>query len=108
MYQTWLALPPPPGSVDIDGPVVAHDQVIGANALGEDRRLAAGVIRQDLARTGGGREEPAIGPERLAIGALGFGDKQANLAVEPDLVGLAIRNVVEEDLALGVGERALQ
>ena len=75
MYQTWLEPPAPPGWVDIDPAVVADDQVVAADALGEHRGLAAGVIRQDLAGTGGGRVEPAIGPKRLAVGPLRVGDE---------------------------------
>ena len=65
--------------------------------------LRIGIVRQDLARTGGGRVQPAVRPKRLAIGVFGVGDEEAHVAVQPDLVSLAVGNVVEKDLALGIG-----
>ena len=92
---------------DVDAAVVADDQVVAAEAVGDHGRLAVGVVGQDLARAGRDGVEPAVGAERLAVGLLRVGEERRHLAVEADLVGLAVGDVVEEDLALGVRRRAL-
>ena len=104
MYQTLLGLVAVPAGVGhVDAAVVANDQVVAAKSLGDHRRLACGVVGQNLVAAGGHGIEPAVGPEGLAVALLRVGQEQAHLAVEADLVGLAVGDVVEEDLALGVG-----
>ena len=47
MYQTLLGLPSQPGG-DVDAAVVADDQVVAAEALGDHGGLAVGVVGEDL------------------------------------------------------------
>ena len=68
MYQTLLGLVAVPAGVgDVDAAVVAHDQVVAAEAVGDHRRLAVGVVGDDLLRAAGDGVEPAVGAERLAV-----------------------------------------
>ena len=108
MYQTLLGSRAVPAGVgDVDAAVVADDQVVAAEAVGDHRRLAVGVVGEDLLGAAGDRVEPAVGAERLAVAASSCRrGTRLDLAVEADLYVLLLRDVVEEDLALGVDGRA--
>ena len=107
MYQTW----PGCGGIrqqgigHIDASVMADDDVVAVKTVGNRRRFAGGVVDEDLVGALGDRVQTAVRPEGLSIARLRVGDEQAHLAVETDLVRLAVGNVVEEDFALGVGGR---
>src|SRR5262249_48101455 len=92
----------PAGMSDIHAAVVADDEIIAAEAIGDHRRLARWIIRDNLIRSAGDGEKPAVGAEGLAVAALIGGEELSHLAVEADLVSLAGRHVVEEALALGI------
>ena len=107
MYQTWLGLPPAAWLGYVDTAIMADNQIVGTNPLGDHCGLGFGIVRQDLARTGCGRVQPAVRPKRLAIGVFGTGNEKAHISIQADLVGFTVRNVVEKDLASRVGGGAL-
>ena len=77
-------------------------QVVALDAGGDDLGFASFVIRKNLFRAGGHGVQPTVGAQGLAIAALGVLKPEADLAIEPDLVGLAVRHVVEENFTAGI------
>ena len=62
---------------------------------------------EDPVGAAGHRVQPAVGAEGLAVPLLRVGEEEAHLAIEADLVSLALGHIVEEHLTLCVGRRPL-
>src|SRR5262249_30412145 len=83
----------------VDAAVVPDDQVVAAEPLGQDSRLATRVVGAHLLRACRDRVQPPIRAKGLAIASLAVRDKDADLAIEVNPVRLVVRDIVEEDLA---------
>lgn len=75
------------------------DQIVAAKPVGDRRRLSLRVVGDDRIRTARDRVQFSVGPEGLPISLATIGDELADLAVQPQLVGFAVRDVVVKHLA---------
>ena len=91
---------------DVNIAVVRHDNVVAANALGDDAAFSIGVVRDHFRLAARDGVEPSIWAERLSVSLFGICDKLRHPAIQSELVRFAVGNVVEEKLAFRVGGRA--